>query len=467
MKKFNHNRPGLFGISFDAVPMSGVIVEFLKIADIFHRNKYNIFLDLGYEIKADKNNFFKHYSTEKLLFPSWVNLIKIISKPFENYSKQFVESIFNHLIRNESLFADYEDIIDQYVEFISERLVNIWRKLNIKIVIIENGTLPENVIFTKAIYKAINIYGYEEKLGKYVIWRDHDFMWSSESNLSKYGKPPYSNVPLLMQTCYISHTVLHQADYDEALKWSRGAEITILENEFKPKALSISVNEQKRQRRKFRKLYHIPGNAYLIARFTRIIPQKRIDRDICLLHHLQQKFRDDNRSVYLCIAGDPNENIAEFDRLRTLIKNLNLSEYIIFTGTLKPTILADNEDLNNIQSLILASDICSFLTSFNYESFGNPISEAISLGRPFITTTYERYQHVYADAGYEGVTFRITHGDNCDIDESFVSNVYELLLNDDKKSRIVNHNLSIMKKRYTSTNNLKQNISKLLKINLA
>ncbi|MDR3670365.1 MAG: hypothetical protein P4L36_05950 [Holophaga sp.] len=46
--------PGLLGISFDAVPLSGVVVEFLKAARIFRNSGYRIHLDLGYEIKSDK-----------------------------------------------------------------------------------------------------------------------------------------------------------------------------------------------------------------------------------------------------------------------------------------------------------------------------------------------------------------------------------------------------------------------------
>ena len=66
-------KSGLFCISFDAVPLSGVIVEFLKIAEIFHKNDYSIYLDLGYEVKSDKKNFFKDYTHEKNIFPSWIH----------------------------------------------------------------------------------------------------------------------------------------------------------------------------------------------------------------------------------------------------------------------------------------------------------------------------------------------------------------------------------------------------------
>src|SRR5688572_7033372 len=129
---------GLFCISFDAVATSGIIVEFLKIAKIFNQNSYAIYLDLGYEIKADKNNFFKPYTHEKSLFPSWVNLIKVLEQPFNQYSTKLVEHLLYLVIHNSFEFNDYSQLIENYSDHIADKFVTLWNKLNIHVVIVEN-----------------------------------------------------------------------------------------------------------------------------------------------------------------------------------------------------------------------------------------------------------------------------------------------------------------------------------------
>ncbi|HEV7626526.1 MAG TPA: hypothetical protein VGO89_08515, partial [Streptomyces sp.] len=62
----------LWGISFDATPISGVVVEFVKTARVFREQGYRVHLDLGYDVKADKNSFFRSYQDEAAVLPGWV-----------------------------------------------------------------------------------------------------------------------------------------------------------------------------------------------------------------------------------------------------------------------------------------------------------------------------------------------------------------------------------------------------------
>ncbi len=61
----------------------------------------------------------------------------------------------------------------------------------------------------------------------------------------------------------------------------------------------------------------IPADAPLIARCTRIIRQKRIDRELHLLAGIPE--------AYLFVAGDPDESPAEFRRLTALAARLGVS----------------------------------------------------------------------------------------------------------------------------------------------
>src|SRR5438094_267981 len=103
---------------------------------------------------------------------------------------------------------------------------------------------------------------------------------------------------------FISYVVLHEEDYKEAKKWCPNVSISILRNSFQHKE---TINH-KNIRNIFREAYNIPEDAVLLARFTRIIPQKRLDRDIHLVNFLHQiaKKRQNTLDIYLVIAGNPN-----------------------------------------------------------------------------------------------------------------------------------------------------------------
>ena len=452
--------------------MSGIIVEFLKLAEVFHKNNYGIYLDLGYEIKSDKRKFFQPYIEENKLFPSYINLIKTLKKPFYNYSASLIEEILHVVTQNNpSILKKYAHIIENYSDYIADKLIHLWNKLNINIVVVENGTLPENIIFTKALYKAIAQYGQQHQFKKYVIWRDHDLMWSSESNINKYGRRPYPNVPKILPSEFISFIVLHHADYGEVLKWSPKANISILRNNFNiPSPLKkLDHSERLQIRNYFRSQYNIPNEGHLLARFTRIIPQKRIDRDIYLLHLLHQQCKIENKSLNIClaIAGNQNENIIESLRLKNLITKFQLNNHVIFTGELKPIGFTTNNFEKSISSLIIACDLCSFLTSYHYESFGNPISESILLDRFFITTSYKRYQHVYGDMGYKSLVFSISDQKDHLITEEFASEVYELLNNEKKRNKVIRHNRTIMESKQKNDLPLFEKLNQLLDVKLS
>ena len=61
-------QPGAIFISFDAVAVSGITVEALKVAKRLRRNDIACYLDVGYDIKVDKGNFNKPYEEENDIY---------------------------------------------------------------------------------------------------------------------------------------------------------------------------------------------------------------------------------------------------------------------------------------------------------------------------------------------------------------------------------------------------------------
>ena len=459
--------PGLLGISFDGVPLSGVVVEFLKVARIFRDNGYRIHLDLGYEIKSDKGRFFAPHADS---LPDWVNRIRTLPEPFGRYSNELVAAALNYVVQPGAAEPEREEAMARDAREIAGRLVRAFAALNLRILIVENGTLPENVLYSTALRQAIEVYGRRTKAGKFVLWRDHDLMWSSESASRKYGQHPYPRVPKIKASPFITHVVLSSADYDLAKAWSPEADLEILPNHFWNRMASDSAQTEEAAGRAFRAAHGIPEQAVLISRYTRIIPQKRIDRDLDLLSFLHQLARghQEEPGLYLCIAGDGNEAAEESRRLRERVRSLHLEAFVVFTGQLEPICQAQaSGNGRSVYYLIAASDLCSFLTSQDYESFGNPIAEATMLHRPYLSSSYDRYRHCYADKGYRGLVFPVSEGRDGPMDLVFASEVYRFLKDGQARTRLVEHNDAIWAREHPPEDDLASKLGRVFSLRLS
>lgn len=167
----------LWGISFDGAPISGLIVEFVKTARLFHDRGIRVHLDLGYDIKADKNAFFRPYTDEAELLPEWIELDRIEAvQGIDGYTPELVTAVLREVIgRGDD--SRLRSVMHSVTATLRDRILAKWTELGISFVLVENGTLPENVIYTRALYQAIEEYGNRHRLGCFVLWRDHDLMW--------------------------------------------------------------------------------------------------------------------------------------------------------------------------------------------------------------------------------------------------------------------------------------------------
>ncbi|MGF6439876.1 hypothetical protein [Paraburkholderia youngii] len=191
--------------------------------------------------------------------------------------------------------------------------------------------------------------------------------------------------------------------------------------------------------------FFIRDSDIVIARTTRIIPQKRLDRDIYLLNRLNQLFsqNDIDRKVFLFVAGDPDENHLYSQELNTLAKKLNVESFIKFVGPLSHKTILSVGDSTTIEDLYYSCDLVSFLTSWDYDSYGNPVGEAISNKRCYITTSYEYYWEVYGQYGFEAPVLKISEENDCLPDEAFIKDLYLLINNRQLMNDIARRNFLI------------------------
>jgi glycosyltransferase involved in cell wall biosynthesis len=430
----------LWGISFDATPISGVVVEFVKIARVFRDQGYRVHFDLGYDVKADKNSFFRPYRNEAALLPDWVRLDRIDGiGEIPGYDQSFAATVLREYVQDGG--SDHLlPLVDAAAEVLSQRIVEHWQQLDVSLVMVENGTLPENITFTKALYLAIDRYGRRNRLDRFVLWRDHDLMWQSEPGMRKYGDFPYSRTVGPVNSPYIQYLALHDQALRKTLEWVPDLEhIGVLPNTFTHAAVAIDEGNAK-----FRSEYRIPEDALLIARFTRIIPQKRIDRDIHLVAGLAQRV-----NVYLFVAGDPAESPNEHAKLLRLAESLGVQDRVVFGGWLAP----HEADVGcsagggySVRDLLAHASLVSFLTSYDYESYGNPIGEAIASRVPYLTTRYALYDTVYGDKGFRAPVMESTTSDLPT--QIFIDSVAELILDKGKCAEMAAFNYQLGKQHF-------------------
>ncbi len=430
----------LWGISFDATPISGLVVEFVKTARLFREQGYRVHLDLGYDVKADKNAFFRPYQDEGSLLPGWVRLDRIDGiDEIPGYDQQLVSAVLREYIQ-EGAGEHLLPRMDAAAEMIGERIVETWERLDVSFVMVENGTLPENIVYTRALYSAIERYGRRHRLGRYVLWRDHDLMWQSEPGIKKYGDFPYPRTVAPVNSPHIHYIALHEEARDKTLEWVPGLEnIDVLPNTF-----THTPAVADRRNSAFRRDHGIPEDAPLIARCTRIIPQKRIDREIHLVAALA-----DRADVHLFVAGDTAESPDEHAELLHLAESLGVRDRVVFGGWLAPheaDIGSASGSCYSVRDLLAHADLVSFLTSYDYESYGNPIGEAIASRVPYLTTRYQLYDTVYGDKGFRAPVMELTTGDLPT--QSFVDSVAELILDERKREEMADYNHRLGKRHF-------------------
>ncbi|MEV6212316.1 glycosyltransferase [Kitasatospora sp. NPDC051914] len=432
----------LWGISFDATPVSGVVVEFVKTARLFHGHGHRVHLDLGYDVKADKNAFLRPYGDEAALFPEWVRLDRIDGVgEVPGYDQAFVAAVLRECVQKgagESLLPRVEAV----AEALSQLIVDKWRRLGVSLVMVENGTLPENIAYTKALYRAIDRYGRQNGLGRFVLWRDHDLMWQSEPGIRKYGDFPYPHTVAPVNSPHIQYLALHEEARRRTLAWAPGLRhIAVLPNAFTAQPAVVDDRNAG-----FRREHGVPEDTMLIARCTRVIPQKRIDRDIHLLAGLVGRV-----DCHLLVAGDTAESPGEQTRLRRLAESLGVRDRVVFSGRLAP----HDADVGrpsgggySVRDLLAHADVVSFLTSYDYESFGNPIGEAIASGVPYLTTRYALYDTVYGDRGFRAPVMELTDGDLPT--PAFIDAVAEFLLDERLRRETARFNRTLGERHFGS-----------------
>lgn len=450
--KSGYKRSKLLGISCDAIPISGLIVEFYKLAQILHHLDWEISLDLGYEIRVEKNNFGKPYPRKRYT-PLWINLVRAPLLDIDGYTPQAIDKIREISSRRILKKADIQKLqtrIDKLSANISDHLTKWLFEESPDMIVVENGTLPENIAFTTVLKSSITNYGREKHLNRYVLWRDHDLPWSVDP--FRYPPPPFNRfVSLPDSNKYIRYAAIQQSLAEKIHLYSPQAEVITLKNSFidshhtQPTVTSFN--------RGLLEKFGIPRNADLFVCDVRIIPQKRIDRCIHLLHHLKFLYKKSGikNEPYLVIAGPADEDPKEFYKLTKLCSSLGVQKNVIFAnGLVLEGYKKGKETYYSVKDAAAYAKMFWFFTGQLYDSFGEAVGEAASFKLPISVSGYDAFQQVYGENGFWATILNDKFGQDIP-DLNFAEKVFDVIKNGYKYQALLENNFKLCQRYFSSS----------------
>ncbi|ENC6733350.1 hypothetical protein ABKZ05_004105, partial [Vibrio navarrensis] len=135
----------------------------------------------------------------------------------------------------------------------------------------------------------------------------------------------------------------------------------------------------------------------------------------------------------------------------SLAEKLKVNSYIKFLGALPHEDIKTESDPICIEDLYFSCNLVSFLTSYDYDSYGNPIGEAVSQQRCYITTSYEYYHEVYGQHGFKAPIMEISAEQDGLPTKEFIVELYEFLNNSKEMKRVAEENFRLGR-RFLSSN---------------
>lgn len=431
------------GVSFDGLAVSGVVNELLNVMTVFQDANLRILVDLGGDVT--------HRAEMPLdtdVLPAWVTPLRLAVPIPAGYDAALVEEATASVLRGTPVAA--VPAFQKVCRELSSAMVAAMEREAVQVLIVENGTLPDNPLYTEALYLAIEDYGARHGLGKYVMWRDHDLMWSTEPHY--YGSFPYEGVRRPVDNRHIHYCVATDWMARRFQSWAK-IQPHVISNRFR---LPPEPADRSAAAATFRKAYAIPSDAILIARCTRVIREKSIARDLRLIQSLQRRLADagDPRRIHLFVTGPTNEDPPEYSRLVDLARTIGIEQQITWANALSPfnsAFAPKSDGTFSVADLLMAADLSSFLTTYDYEGFGNPPGEAMACGVPYIVTSYELYHDVYGKKGALAPVLPIGRDTPADdpMPEDFVDGVLRLLRNREYRDQVVAKNRDVCRRFFS------------------
>ena len=337
--------------------------------------------------------------------------------------------------------------IDLYSKLIYKKIIDWVHENDIDLLISENASaLPSHLEMGLAIKKVV------QKLGLPTITHDHDFAWErGERYIS-----PYQKINRLIEDTFplrlpnSVHAVINTYG-QQTLKKRFNRDSLIVPNVMdfdKPFGVVTEKNKCLHRNMGF------DCNDILLFQITRIVRRKGIETAIKLIHKLEDK------KIKLVITGNYNDDAGSkyYMELIELIHLLKLGHQVTFAHHLfnNKGLTSHNSDLNySLSDAYAQAKACTYFST--YEGFGNAFVEAVLAKRPIFVNNYEPVY--WPDIGSKG--FKAVMIENSNLTDNAVSEMKEVIYNQELYREIAEHNYALGKKLF-SYDTLKEKLEELL-----
>lgn len=397
--------------------LDGVSLETQKWADILEEEGFPCYYMAGKLDRAEEKSFF-------------------VKQAYFKHPE--IEEINNECFGIETRKPSVTRRIYEFKEKLKEEIYRFIDKFDIRLLIAENSlTIPINIPLGIAITEVIA----ETKIP--TIAHHHDFYWERKRFLVN-AVQDYLNMSFPPDLPSIHHVVIN-SPADKQLSYRTGISATIVPNVFDfdnpppaPDEYTYDVRES----------FGIEEDEYLILQPTRIVQRKGIEHAIELVSRLGLK----TKLVITHASGD--EGYEYERRVRDYSKVMGVDT--VFVSDLIDDERGRNEKGEKVYTLWDVYPYADLITyPSTYEGFGNVFLEAIYFKKPIIVNRYVIYT-----LDIEPKDFDVVELEGY-VNEEAVEETRDILLNPEKKKRMVEHNYEIAK-RYYSYSVLRQKLRTLL-----
>jgi len=232
--------------------------------------------------------------------------------------------------------------------------------------------------------------------------------------------------------------IVHITNTESAQK--RLKEKTSIRSKMIPNTLELDkLQKADEYNRDFREALGIKDDQLIFLQPTRVKRNKYVERSIKLVAEINDLTKKDN---VLIITGSPvysrgnyfEETIRKKDKLGV---NVIFANDRIFLGRHQNP----EKKFYSIDDAYVHADVIIYPNTG--DAFGNPVIEAAAYSKPLIVNTFPNLQ------GFLDKGFRFIVMDN-KVDNELVSDAYALINDQKKLKETVEHNYSIIEKRYSS-----------------
>jgi glycosyltransferase involved in cell wall biosynthesis len=330
--------------------------------------------------------------------------------------KQITEECFGKRIRSKRLTGEIHEIKN----YLKEKIYEFVQIFDIDVIIAENIlSIPLNIPLGLAITEFI------AETGIPTIAHHHDFYWERERFLVT-AVNDYLNIAFPPDLPSIQHVVINSLASRE-LCHRKGISNTIIPNVYdfaNPPPPSDNCKE-------LREKIGLDEDDIFVLQPTRIIPRKRIERAIEIVHYMNLK----NPTLVISHAvghcGEQYyERIQEYAN-RLGVRLVFLHEYI----RSKSNTYDNKEKIYTMADLYRCADLVTYPSS--YEGFGNAFLEAIYYKKPIVVNRYSIYITDIEPKGFDLITI-----DNF-VTQDTIKNIKEVLSNEKRRLSMVEKNYKL------------------------